>query len=164
VAALLNICHDEIGYPYSGDLLEAVQAAFAGDYEGTLADELDMINNMYPCPMGGSSATEASTCSNGAIAPAAAILSSEVEAVENGDVILYPVPFSDVLNVQYEFGYTSDVVIEVYAGTSLLQTFTDDDVTKGSTTQLNMSFANVNQLYIIRIITTKEVITKKVSK
>ncbi|MHA6281509.1 Ig-like domain-containing protein [Salinimicrobium sp. CAU 1759] len=164
VAALLNICADEISYPYSGNLIEAVQDAFENGTEGELASELDMINNMYPCPMGGSSATVASTCSNGTIAPAAAILSSEAEAVENGDVILYPVPFSDVLNVQYEFGYTSDVVIEVYAGTSLLKTFTDDDVTKGSSTQLNMSFANVNQMYIIRVITSKEVITKKASK
>ncbi|MFV8839389.1 hypothetical protein [Salinimicrobium soli] len=164
VAALLNICHDEITYPWEGDiedLIEAVQDAFENGTEGALASELDMINNMYPCPMEGSSATTASTCSE-----SEATLSTEAfsaQTVQSADIKLYPVPFTDVLNIDYDFDYTSDVVIEVYLGTNLLRTFTDNNVSRGSTTQLNMDFAT-SGVYIIRVITSDGEFTEKATK
>ena len=76
-----------------------------------------------------------------------------------------PVPFNDKLTLKYDFEYTSKKIeIQVYdLSGRLLRTYHDKKVTKGDTKDLNVDFAlKANQVYIIRMVTDQEVLTKNV--
>ncbi|MFD1096222.1 SprB repeat-containing protein, partial [Salegentibacter chungangensis] len=88
--------------------------------------------------------------------------SSSLEEVSGFGVA--PVPFKETLSVYYEFDYMSDVRIEFFdLSGHLLRTYTDQKVTKGDQTQLNIDFAlKANQVYIIRVITDRESFSESV--
>ena len=76
-----------------------------------------------------------------------------------------PVPFNDKLTLKYDFEYTSNKVdIQVYdLSGRLLRTYSDKKVKGGDTKELNIDFAlKANQVYIIRMVTDREVLTKNV--
>ncbi|WP_089662213.1 T9SS type A sorting domain-containing protein [Christiangramia echinicola] len=76
-----------------------------------------------------------------------------------------PVPFNDKLTLKYDFEYTSNKVeIQVYdLSGRLLRTYHDKKVTRGDTKELDVDFAlKANQVYIIRMQTDREVLTKNV--
>ncbi|MFD2517851.1 T9SS type A sorting domain-containing protein, partial [Salinimicrobium flavum] len=89
--------------------------------------------------------------------------SLNVEVVEN-DVDVYPVPFSEVINVDYDLDYSSNVVIEIFdLGGNLLKTVQDSGVSKGSTTSIGVDFSiGANQMYIVRVTTDREVFVKQI--
>ncbi|WP_345010361.1 T9SS type A sorting domain-containing protein, partial [Christiangramia aestuarii] len=87
------------------------------------------------------------------------------KAAEAGNFKASPVPFNNRLTLQYDFDYTSNKVeIQVYdLSGRLLRTYADKKVTKGDTKELAIDFAlKANQVYIIRMVTDREVITKNV--
>ncbi|MBT8296222.1 MAG: T9SS type A sorting domain-containing protein, partial [Gramella sp.] len=76
-----------------------------------------------------------------------------------------PVPFNDKLTLKYDFDYTSNKVdIQVYdLSGRLLRTYSDKKVKGGDTKELDIDFAlKANQVYIIRMVTDREVLTKNV--
>ncbi|MGY5851664.1 T9SS type A sorting domain-containing protein, partial [Salegentibacter sp. F14] len=169
VAALLNTCSSAVGFAYSSvyTLIEDVNLAWSGDSqtEKSFAMDLDYMNNAN-CPLGGSANTEpSSSCINGAEASieesSFRTMTTEEETV---DFRVYPLPFTANLSVQYEFGYTSDVTLEFYNITGqLLRTYEDKQVTKGDVTELTLDFATqANQIYILRVITDRDVFFKKI--
>uniref|UniRef100_UPI002D77485F hypothetical protein n=1 Tax=Salinimicrobium sp. HB62 TaxID=3077781 RepID=UPI002D77485F len=87
----------------------------------------------------------------------------EEPAVET-DVALYPVPFKEVINIDYLFDYTSDVKIEVFdLRGNHLRSYTDFQVTRGSTTTFNIDFAlKANQMYVVQVITEREKFVKQI--
>ncbi|MHA6281506.1 T9SS type A sorting domain-containing protein [Salinimicrobium sp. CAU 1759] len=86
------------------------------------------------------------------------------EPVVETDVALYPVPFSDVINIDYDFDYTSDVKIEVFDFRgNHLRSYSDLQVKRGSTTTLNIDFAlKANQMYVVQVITDREKFVKQI--
>ncbi|MFD2516274.1 T9SS type A sorting domain-containing protein [Salinimicrobium flavum] len=155
VAALLNECHGDISYPYSGDLVEDVYNAFVGGYAGQLADELDMINNAYECPMFGSSATTA---------PSDSCESTPASSVDaSAGISVSPVPFKDVLNIRYEFDYESEAHIQIFdLRGNLVKSHKESNAGFGKVTTLNADFVRGEQMYIIKVTTNKGTYTKNV--
>ena len=90
-------------------------------------------------------------------------LSVEEPVVET-DVAVYPVPFSDVINIDYQFDYTSDVVVEIFDfGGNLLRTLKDSNVSRGSTTSIAVDFSiSANQMYMVRVTTERETFVKQI--
>ncbi|MHA6281507.1 T9SS type A sorting domain-containing protein, partial [Salinimicrobium sp. CAU 1759] len=90
-------------------------------------------------------------------------LSAEEPVVET-DVAVYPVPFSDMINVDYEFDYSSDVTIEIFDfGGNLLRTVKDSNVSRGSTTSIAVDFSiSANQMYLVRVATDRETFVKQI--
>ena len=86
------------------------------------------------------------------------------EPVEETDVAVYPVPFSDVINVDYEFDYSSDVTIQIFDfGGNLLRTVEDNNVSRGSTTSIAVDFSiSANQMYVVRVSTDREQFVKQI--
>jgi len=156
VAALLNACSDEVDYPapYLNNpqsIIDAVNAAFlaGGNAPGLLASRLDILNNSG-CPLGGTKATTMSNCIN---------KTSSVVGFET-----YPVPFKDQLTIRYKFDYTSDVKIEIYNSNGILilskldvNGYLNKEIT------MNLNFNSVHQqVYVVKVTTSRESITKKV--
>ena len=76
----------------------------------------------------------------------------------------YPVPFNDILNVEYKYEYKTDVQIQVYDTKGLLITReTDKAYVKGTigSTALNLSRV-ADQTLIIKVISNQEVMSKMV--
>jgi len=76
----------------------------------------------------------------------------------------YPVPFNDVLTVEYKYEYKTNVKIQVYDTKGLLITReTDNKYEKGTigTTALNLSRV-ADQTLIIKVISNREVMSKMV--
>ena len=94
------------------------------------------------------------------------VQSSEIieEPVVETDVALYPVPFSDVINIEYDFEYISDVTIDVFdLQGNHLRTYTDSQVTRGSATVLNIDFAlRANKMYVVQVSTDREKFVKQI--
>ena len=89
--------------------------------------------------------------------------SLSVESVAS-DVAVYPIPFSDVINIDYQFDYSSDVVIEIFdLGGNLLRTLKDSNVSRGSTTSIAVDFSiSANQMYMVRVTTERETFVKQI--
>ena len=89
--------------------------------------------------------------------------SLSVESVET-DVAVYPIPFTDVINIDYQFDYSSDVVIEIFdLGGNLLRTLKDSNVSRGSTTSIAVDFSiSANQMYMVRVTTERETFVKQI--
>ncbi|WP_166435211.1 T9SS type A sorting domain-containing protein, partial [Christiangramia sabulilitoris] len=87
------------------------------------------------------------------------------KVAEAGNFKASPVPFNERLTIQYDFEYTSKKVdIQVYdLSGRLLRTYSDKKVTGGDTKELEIDFAlKANQVYLIRMVTDREVLTKSV--
>ncbi|WP_157893328.1 T9SS type A sorting domain-containing protein, partial [Salegentibacter sediminis] len=66
----------------------------------------------------------------------------------------YPVPFTEVLNIEYDFEFTADATIEIYDFKGqFLRSYRADGVTKGDVTTIQVDFAlRSNQVYIVNVI------------
>ena len=159
VAALLNACSIDVQYHFSTSqqVIDYVNAAFlAGDYQISQAgSELDMYNQAG-CPLGGSSATTAPSDD----CPQVGVSSTEALAGIN----VSPVPFRESLNVQYDFDYVSDAVIQMYDMQGrLLSTQKEANASKGKITNLSINFRTLpSQVYVIKVTTDRDVFTKKI--
>ncbi|MBZ9632647.1 T9SS type A sorting domain-containing protein, partial [Salegentibacter sp. LM13S] len=160
VAALLNACSEEVNYEIAtaAELIAYVNAKF-GDANNT-ASYLDMLNNAG-CSLGGSRATTepSPSCLEDEDPYRNEIVSSSTEGFS-----AWPVPFATNLNVQYEFEYISHVTLEFYnLNGQLLRTYRDKRVTNGDVTELTLDFATkANQIYILRVITDRDIFVKKI--
>ena len=170
VAALLNTCHGDVNYEIltTDELIAYVNENF--DNAGSAGSYLDELNNAG-CTLGGSKATSAP--SEGCDAPEDTKPGKGKPGKGNGrnknavagNFQASPVPFNERLTIKYDFEYTSKKVeIQVYdLSGRLLRTYHDKKVTKGDTKELNIDFAlKANQVYIIRMQTDREVLTKNV--
>ena len=166
VAALLNACSDEVDYAgYSDDpqlVINAVNAAFrtGGKEPGMLAYQLDVLNNSG-CPLGGTKATSASNC----VVQKVAVVDEEPAIIDSSvDFKVYPVPFEDVINVQYRFEYDTDVTIQVFnLQGGLIYGVVDNMYNNGeiATKQINLA-RTFDQTLIIRLTTNKEKLSKNI--
>ncbi|WP_156879230.1 T9SS type A sorting domain-containing protein [Salinimicrobium xinjiangense] len=158
VAALLNACSDDVQYYYSTpqQVIDYVNAAFmAGGYEvGQAGDQLDMYNEAG-CPLGGSSATTAPSDD----CPANGGESFDASA----GISVSPVPFKDYLNIRYEFGYESDATIQIFdLRGNLVKIHKESNVGFGKVTTLSTDFVRGEQMYIVKVTTSKGTYTKNV--
>ena len=117
--------------------------------------------NVEVCPKSQPSATSLSITPQSIQAESLSVVEEPV--VEN-DIAVYPVPFSEVINVDYRFDYTSDVSIEIFDfGGNLLRTVKDTGVSRGSTTSINVDFAiSANKAYLVRVTTDRESFVKQI--
>ncbi|WP_139839266.1 T9SS type A sorting domain-containing protein, partial [Christiangramia flava] len=76
----------------------------------------------------------------------------------------YPVPFRDNLNIGYKFDYTSDVTIQIFnMNGQLLKTYQEKNVNASDVSQLHIDFERRSSaVYIVRMITDREVFTRKI--
>ena len=159
VAALLNTCSSEVGFIYSNvdNLIADVNSAFTTDTAGSFAMWLD-LQNQAGCPLGGTSAT---TAASEECAEESSGLSAS-SAIDGFTVS--PVPFSDLVSVQYHFDYRSDVNIELFnMSGSLLQNFKFTGMSAGDVSDLNLGgFITPGQAYIIRVNTDRESFSKTI--
>ena len=167
VAALLNACNEEVEYELSTktDVITHVRANV--DNAGSAGSYLDMLNNAG-CTLGGSKATSADQCeddtadngngkgNNGK--------GNNEKSITRSSVAVYPVPFRETVNLQYDMEYDSDVVIEIFDMRGKhLRTYKDKNVGKGKETTLHVDFAlKANQMYILKIKTDRETIVKQI--
>jgi hypothetical protein len=156
VAALLNTCHNDVAYVISNvdDLIALVNEAYAtGDRQiiGSLATQLDAFNNAG-CPLGGSSATTGDNTPT-----------LKVGGVIN-DFSVYPVPFKETLNIQYDINYESAALIQIFdVQGRLLRTFNEHKAYKGKVTELGIDFrTRASQVYILKVSTDREVFSKNI--
>ncbi|HEY9184705.1 MAG TPA: hypothetical protein VIM94_05215 [Salegentibacter sp.] len=65
----------------------------------------------------------------------------------------WPVPFTDVLNIEYDFEFTADATIEIYDFKGqFLRAYEAAGVTKGDVTEIQIDFAlRSNQVYIVNV-------------
>jgi len=167
VAALLNICSGDVSFSSEFATISALQtyvnAAFtSGDVNGA-GSHLDYLNNAGDCPLGGTSATtEPSTgcVVTSAITRGNITLESSSKAEQFS---AYPVPFKETLNIQYKFGYTSDVTIQIFdMRGQLMQAAKEANASKDKVTTLSTNFARGNQVYIVKVTTDRETFLKKI--
>ena len=85
-------------------------------------------------------------------------------AVVSSDVTVYPVPFTEVINIAYQFDYVSDVQIEIFDFKGkLLKTVYDTSVTAGSVTEIQVDFSLfANQSYILQIKTNRDKFVRQI--
>jgi hypothetical protein len=95
-------------------------------------------------------------------------MTDEINPVEaktiNSGFDAYPVPFKDQLTIKYKFDYVSDVKIEVFnsRGISVLaKTDSGSYLNKEITLDLHANKGK-EQVYIVKVTTNRETITKKV--
>ncbi|SHN21764.1 T9SS type A sorting domain-containing protein, partial [Flavobacterium xinjiangense] len=153
VAALLNVCSDEVDYPgpYGSNtqtLIDAVNAAYlaGGNAPGTLATQLDILNNTG-CPLGGTRATK-----------------KEVSLTTQADFTAYPVPFKDILTIKCNFDYNTDVKIEVFNSEGILVlSKAESNVQLNQEINLHLhSFKGQEQVYVVKLTTNRGSSIKKV--
>ena len=155
VAALLNACGTDVDYAGYSDnpqlVINAVSAAYlaGGNAPGLLGSQLDILNNSG-CPLGGTRATTATNC---------------LSKTSGTGFETFPVPFKNQLTIRYKFDYTSDVKIEIFNEQGLLMiSKNDSNGYLDKEIRLNLNFNKVQeQLYVIKVTTNRESITKKVT-
>ena len=174
VAALLNATHPGVGYAMSplsiieltADTFNDPENLYGNGKKGQIAANTEAkrvatilkgYNELY-CPLGNEND------GLGSIAET----NKQVETVELtaiSDFKIYPVPFSDVINIGYEFDYVSDVSIQIFdMRGQLLRTYRDYAITAGSVTTINVDFAvSANQMYIVKLITDRESLVKQIT-
>jgi hypothetical protein len=170
VAALLNICSDEVDYGYPGGeegLIADVNAAYENGTAGEFAEELAALNNSN-CPLEGTSATTANLSMETTEKTSEPIITdepvTEQTLVEEEGFRSYPVPFRETLNIEYQFEYTSDVAIQLFNWHGqLVRTYKDAKASKGKVTILNSDFRVMpNQVYIVKLTTDRDTFVKRV--
>lgn len=80
------------------------------------------------------------------------------------NVSTYPIPFNEVINVKYSFDYDTPVIIELFDMKGIkLESQKINTYRKGTTavSKINLSTKS-NQLYLLRLTTSKGQITKKI--
>ncbi len=93
----------------------------------------------------------------------------ETDIAVSGDlgdlnITAYPNPFKEYITLNYQFDYDSSVTIQIYdiKGTLLYQ-FEDKDVYFGKELKIDLNFNHSGgELYILKLMTTKEVVTRKI--
>jgi len=76
---------------------------------------------------------------------------------------VYPVPFKETLNIQYNFDYTSDVTIQIFGMRGqLMKTDKEENASKDKVATLSVDFAGGNQVYIVRVTTNRESFVKQI--
>ncbi|MGM0934957.1 MAG: hypothetical protein ACQEWD_16100, partial [Bacteroidota bacterium] len=78
----------------------------------------------------------------------------DVQSVETTEGFsAWPVPFTEVLNIEYDFEFTADAIIEIYDFKGqFLRAYEADGVTKGDVTTIQVDFAlRSNQVYIVNV-------------
>ena len=169
VAALLNICSPYViyGEPYYNDsqmLISAVNTAFAsnGNAAGTLAVQLDILNNAG-CPI---------DAFGNFIVPAEPIVEPTTVARIDSELMttelftVYPIPFNDQITIRYNFGYQSNVTVEIfdYKG-ALVHKYEDKNASLNKEYLLTMDFVrSAGQLYIVKMTTDREVSLQTIIK
>ena len=138
---------------------------------GDIASAVDMINNAFDkCRMPIGYGVEPLPCSITAPTLAAPTL-AKVAVPEEPAVIdssvdfkVYPVPFEDVINVQYRFEYDTDVTIQVFnLQGGLIYGAVDTMYNNGdmATKQINLA-RTFDQALIVRLTTNKEKLNKNI--
>jgi GH43 family beta-xylosidase len=161
VAALLNICHEDVNYssPYTNDialLISDVNAAFGqGGNPGALGSQLDLLNQV-----GCSIDAHGNTISE-------RVVGGEESLVTGTMFTVYPIPFKDNITIKYGFDYQSNVTIELFdfMGTLVYKSIdTKPYLNKEETISTYFTERNSSQFYVIRITTDREVSTQTVVK
>ncbi len=161
VAALLNICHEEVNYsnPYTNNiplLISDVNAAFGqGGNPGALGSQLDLLNQV-----GCSIDAHGNTISERVVA-------GEESLVTGTMFTVYPIPFKDNITIKYGFDYQSNVTIELFdfMGTLVYKSIdTKPYLNKEETISTYFTERNSSQFYVIRITTDREVSTQTIVK
>ncbi|QED38152.1 T9SS type A sorting domain-containing protein [Antarcticibacterium arcticum] len=164
VAALLNACTEDVNYELAtpGDVIDYVVANFGN--AGEAGSYLDMLNQAG-CPLDGTPATTepSEDCINGAASEPVSGDTNE-QSVEVNGFNVSPVPFRESLNVQYDFDYVSNAVIQMYDMQGrLLSTQKEANASKGKVTNLSINFRTLpSQVYVIKVTTDRDVFTKKI--
>ena len=132
-----------------------------------IASAVDMINNAFDeCRMPMGYGIEKLVCQTTAPTIAAKVATVEKPAVIDSsvDFKVYPVPFEDVINVQYRFEYDTDVTIQVFnLQGGLIYGAVDNFYNHGeiATKQINLA-RTFDQALIIRLTTSKEKLNKNI--
>ncbi len=137
-----------------------------------IASAVDMINNAFDeCRMPMGYGVEPLPCSITEPTAAEATVLAKVVVPEEPTVIdssvdfkVYPVPFEDVINVQYRFMYDTDVTIQVFnLQGGLIYGVVDNLYNNGemATKQINLS-RTFDQALIVRLTTNKEKLNKNI--
>ncbi len=82
---------------------------------------------------------------------------------DQSNITAYPNPFKDYITLNYLFGYDSNVEIQILdTKGSLLYEFKDTNAYYGKEMRIDVSFAHrKGELFILKMITSKETIVKK---
>ena len=116
---------------------------------------MPMGYEVEPCPL---PTLVAPTLAKVAVVEEPALIDSSV------DFAVYPVPFEDVINVQYRFEYDTDVTIQVFnLQGGLIYGAVDTMYNNGemATKQINLA-RTFDQALIIRLTTNKEKLNKNI--
>ena len=79
---------------------------------------------------------------------------------------VYPIPFNDQITIRYNFGYQSNVTVEIfdYKG-DLVHKYEDKNASLNKEYVLSMDFArSAGQLYIVKMTSDREVSLQTISK
>ena len=159
VAALLNICNEDVNYDSEFASVEALQeyvnSAFNEGNINMAGSHLDYLNNAG-CSLGGSRANTSSNCTNLKVSSADNSILSSFSAS--------PVPFKESLNIQYDFNYSSPATIQMFdLQGRLLRTYKEANAYKGKITELKIDFRTMSsQVYILKVTTDRDVFTKNI--
>ncbi|HEY6142530.1 MAG TPA: T9SS type A sorting domain-containing protein, partial [Flavobacterium sp.] len=159
VAALLNTCSDAVDYPSpyfnnTQSVIDAVNAAFlaGGDAPGSLASQLDILNNSG-CPLGGSEATSMSNC----------VSVSNARVSDPYSFTAYPVPFKEQLTVSYNYDFVTEVKIEVFNSKGeVVASATDTNLNNSITLNIPNTGLEQEELYIVKVTTNRGSSTQKI--
>jgi hypothetical protein len=156
VAALLNICSEDVDYSSEFATISALQSyvngAFTSGDINMAGSHLDLLNNAG-CPLGGSKANTSPSDS-----------CTTTSKMEPAGFDAYPVPFKDVLTIQYKFDYVSDVKIEVVNATGRT-VLTKEDMNSylNKEVALNLKMnRGQEQVYVVKVTTNRGSSVKKV--
>jgi len=141
-----------------------VKSIVGGDYTGTNTSSMYTFAsylglNVIP---GSTGTINAEVCSSAKIAPIETKATDKTIGSVSFDA--YPVPFKDQLTIKYKFDYKSDVKIEVFnaQGMSVLSKMdTNSYLNKEVTLDLKVT-KRQEQVYLVKLTTDRETITKKV--
>ena len=164
VAALLNTCSGEVAYAGYGDNPQAVIAAVnlayttGGTAPGILGSQLDVLNNSG-CPLGGTSATNATNCvnrTNTSVKPTTSVYKVFIEAN------VYPNPFANNFKLAVKTNSSEDIQVKVF---DMLGKLIETNFVKTSDID-SLEIGNNYKSGIYNVIMTQgtEVITQKVIK
>lgn len=122
VAALLNICHEDVNYTAytTAGLISAVNTAYANNTvanptAGSLATDLDLLNNKG-CPLGGSPATRpaVSTSASSGASPLASRTSGTLAISK--PLTIHPNPVSAKATIEFVLANAQHYSLQIFDG------------------------------------------------
>jgi hypothetical protein len=170
VAALLNICHEDVNYssPYTNDialLISDVNAAFlaGGSAPGALGSQLDILNQVG-CSIDANGNPIEDEPTEEPIDGTAVKTISSTDA--SNMFVVYPVPFKDNITLKYKFAYDSSVTVEIFNMTGVLvHKYVDTKAYQSEEEVIAMNFkADKGQMFILRVTTDRETSTQTIIK